>query len=1404
MATQHPHWLPVIAVPNFITIAEECDCICYDGKSHGPCCCHGSKDSALSKKTVKQISVNETQSVSPLEEFDGIEDILAVSHVTEKILPKKRPPLLRAKTLPAIITPSLSIIQAQLDSTRSPGNKSENNCQIKLSPSHIKAKRSSSSSFLRGKTQEPNSLNLLVLEDDKNSSSKSLSVSPVSPRHHYGAASKQKCESSGTPLTRVGFTKLARLLTSKDKTTENTNTSPQAKKGAITVRKASSIDSLLNVSTQNTELSTSVDTQGNNITSSGVTTGGLVVPNNKHLTFSPSVPAQLENQKKAVVPLSPNMPNKLIKAIPGVRQGSVDLLFEGLALTKAERKKLEKLNKFNIDLQALFVAVEHENIERVQTIFETTDVDINSINGDGFTPLDIALMTNSASMVKLLQSHGGRESTKFPTKECRSRHINALVEEAERYIEELKSCLVSASTNTSFTAPLLKEKERQLTLWQRRYELLKKMRTGFEQIRIPDPPKLVHLEVAGTDSLKIKIEESQTAKIPETSVTKYKVECSDVEDFSSLVTSQEVTDIQRLEVVITNLVHGSTYYVQVAAGNSKGLSSYQKTSPISAVPSSWRDLDNREARGVGQLRKLDDLFHQIINSRPAHAAEVKVSTEPSDTPHQQRRQMKKSIKNLFTSAPNFQKNMKRGVYLACLFYHEDKILVTTEQMIPVLEVDESYPPFLHAHFHWLMKVACTWEDVKTLRQDMEKSHSASTLHFRSKLLQAIEQMQAALGTRDIGQLFYKPFKDTEGTLVITTVRYVSDLKSQKNLSVRWLPLSKIQRTLPSVNTSDYGEAPSVSEQLLSSLQEIITYNEVSCLRLSRGLYLGYVKLKSSVDVIRVLVPWKAPNVLPFCRIRENPHVAKEEWEWLQVLANDEQSGSPTTVQQRFQKLLTSAVKNLCSHYSIPADQIGAHRIYEAEVIELSPDVSFVLMMPPLDSVCSVPGQSDELTSRADCIPLPVQIFEMIHMKTYNSSFIARYSRLSSILEMDTMLAQHAQREAFSSSEITLAKHRLNQLQEFQIQVDNTWRAMRWIMDVLTFARDKQSNCGISLDHILIQDIGPPSPQSSPQQSSVQNLFSYGREECKLSPDTSLKIVSSSSLESTECRYKEIRRSASTSRLLKNNSKPETDMNDSADLYSPKDTSVNLVANTVEVDFKEDCVTITPHPDSSHKETVDENEEKEQNQEWLLDLPDCIVLSNNESLRSSITDSIRSLSSHEADGVQADEEASEKTSVYSKDSACSIGEGTQPCQNNSVSEEETSDSDFFKRPSSSNSNSSNGSNPSTAQPDILRIYIAYESGLPSGTSVKLHVSPHTTAREIVDLVVKQLNMAVILKGRGGPIYAAAQLKNFCLTAVLGTRERCLSDDFQPLSLQNPWTKGKLFVRIKSDITDSSKQ
>lgn len=49
--------------------------------------------------------------------------------------------------------------------------------------------------------------------------------------------------------------------------------------------------------------------------------------------------------------------------------------------------------------------------------------------------------------------------------------------------------------------------------------------------------------------------------------------------------------------------------------------------------------------------------------------------------------------------------INRGVYLACIIFHEDKVLVTTEDFPPVVEVDDTYPASVNNDFHWLMKAS---------------------------------------------------------------------------------------------------------------------------------------------------------------------------------------------------------------------------------------------------------------------------------------------------------------------------------------------------------------------------------------------------------------------------------------------------------------------------------------------------------------------------------------------------------------------------------------------------------------------------------------------------------------------------------------------------------------------------
>lgn len=59
-----------------------------------------------------------------------------------------------------------------------------------------------------------------------------------------------------------------------------------------------------------------------------------------------------------------------------------------------------------------------------------------------------------------------------------------------------------------------------------------------------------------------------------------------------------------------------------------------------------------------------------------------------------------------------------------------------------------------------------------------------------------------------------------------------------------------------------------------TLQDILSYHKRSHQRLSPGLYLGYLKLCSSVDQIKVLVTQKLPNILCHVKIRENNNISK--------------------------------------------------------------------------------------------------------------------------------------------------------------------------------------------------------------------------------------------------------------------------------------------------------------------------------------------------------------------------------------------------------------------------------------------------------------------------------------------------------------------------------------------------
>ncbi|XP_074648246.1 ankyrin repeat and fibronectin type-III domain-containing protein 1-like isoform X2 [Tubulanus polymorphus] len=980
---------------------------------------------------------------------------------------------------------------------------------------------------------------------------------------------------------------------------------------------------------------------------------------------------------------SPNMQSKL-KALPiGKRKGSAD---DAAANQKTDKRRTDK--RLTADLQALFDAVEHQDLEQVQILLGN-NIEINSLNSDDFTLLDIASMTNNIPIAKLLLRHGAKYNPKFINMEVRAQHITTLTNEAAKRTIELTSVVINAATGrgNNISTSQQKENERQLSIWEFKHRLLKRMKAGFEHTKPPDKVNNVVLSVVNNSSLMVTF--SKPDNCNGACITRYKVEWSNHEDFSEIAGELAIEDSFQNNCTIDGLKQGSAYYVRMAALNIKGFSEYVCSCPPFAVPSSWRDVDQILPRLHGKLASLSNLFHDIKDARPADASELKdtgLASGPDTSPAHQKKpnHMKKSFKNLFTGNPKFQKLLKRGVYLSVLFYNEDRILVTAEENLPIIEVDDNYSGLNpYNDLHWMLKVACTWDDVKSLRQDMDKSSSSNTVHFRSKLLQSAAQFQNALGIQDLGQFFYRPTKDSNGSILLTVINHVKDSKMVNPTWGKWISLTKLYKKLP---TSASTDCLSAIERTTACITEMIDYHKCSKKTLMKGLYLGYLKLQSTVDLIKVLVPQESPNMLPNVKIRDNSNVSKEEWELLQHLCvKDIQKGLPSNAQLDFQEQLISSCHRLLSKLGISDDEAISHRMYDVEVIELSSECSFVILLPPVESVCSVPCYSEDFCGQHGSIALPVQVFEIVHMSAYENEFISRYSRLSSILEMDMHLSQQALREAFSDEEIADAKDRLEKLSNCQSRLEGIWKGMRWTMDIISYGRDKNIRGGIPLGVLYAP---PATPDHSPEM--------YRRD---------IDIVTSSA---SDLGYHSDRNSA--------------DFNMDGHSINSKENSINSDIEAIE------------------------------------NIGDTSVTSGYSS--HSMTDDSSSLYS-------------------SKDSSSSLLSASSISSNATASV-------------------------SRSIPGVLRIYAAYDTGLSKTTSVKLHVTPRTTSREVVELVVQQLNRAIRVKNVNAPYYSDEQLDEFCLVAVIGARERVLRDDYQPLQLQNPWTKGRLYVRLKTNILAALEQ
>ncbi|KAG5864324.1 hypothetical protein JTB14_014059 [Gonioctena quinquepunctata] len=472
---------------------------------------------------------------------------------------------------------------------------------------------------------------------------------------------------------------------------------------------------------------------------------------------------------------------------------------------------------------------------------------------------------------------------------------------------------------------------------------------------------------------------------------------------------------------------------------------------------------------------------------------------------------------------------------------------------------------------------------------------------------------------------------------------------------------------------------------------------------------------------------------------------------------------------------------------------------------------------------------------------------MIHLNTYQNSIIRKYSKLSCLLELDSAAASHSHREAFSNSEVAVAKERLAKLQDLQTKLNNIWKSVRWLMDLISFARDRVTN-GITMRYILEKEMGLcTSPKRSllqipPRDSKVKSTPGRGSWP---GPGASNSIAPAGSLINEFSKSEQHLSTNENTQYLSACSDPESRKN--SDSYNSDYFNQNLLPSR-----SEDMLFSMPSSTSQQRfrtNTIASISAATSPMLGMRSLHTGSMVSVNTLNTTNTSDSMHSLSS-DSDGCLQPLSSStpnkkhrskmvpSRSMTNVKQNMLDIStksERTRPKHLNfdptmlhsnletslskSLSNIKTfsdidlypnsyckpmdslkppKNADPFKIPLPVPDVQPQSSSSKDPQSGILQVYAAYDTGLASGTSLKLHVTPRTTAREVVDLVVKQLNMAVVLKGKEGPIYNADKLKNFCLVAVIGARERCLRDDFKPLQLQNPWKKGRLYVRQKHDV------
>lgn len=194
---------------------------------------------------------------------------------------------------------------------------------------------------------------------------------------------------------------------------------------------------------------------------------------------------------------------------------------------------------------------------------------------------------------------------------------------------------------------------------------------------------------------------------------------------------------------------------------------------------------------------------------------------------------------LFNSmAAKFTKTIKRGIYVAFVLYNHEKSVFLVEDTVPCVEVCDTTTSISALDFAWLMKLSRSWFNLKAFR----RAENITQWEMRRKLAQSIKNVQNSLGIMELGQLHHKDLKVTDDAVVLT---FVKSEESVSALGGKWSQVDKIRK--------QHFLAPGL-------IEELVKCNEASCKPLTKGLYLGFLSAKTSLNSLYLMTSQLAKAV----------------------------------------------------------------------------------------------------------------------------------------------------------------------------------------------------------------------------------------------------------------------------------------------------------------------------------------------------------------------------------------------------------------------------------------------------------------------------------------------------------------------------------------------------------------